>query len=649
MTPDLLDRVLGPDAPPFALLHRPGATGDDRIDVLVGDVTEPARIADIPLPPPGGRDRHEVLAVLPYRQITERGFACPDDGTPLLALRVTGQDTVTVAEALDRLPRQPIHLDGGRFDADDDQYAATVRRVIAEEIGQGTGANFVIKRTFTATVRGWSARTALAVYRRLLGRDPGAHWTFLVHTGDRTLVGASPERHISLAGGTAVMNPISGTYRYPASGPRLLGLLSFLADAKEANELYMVLDEELKMMGRVCELGGRAIGPYLKPMARVAHTEYLIEGHTRMDVRDVLRATMFAPTVTGGPVESACRVISRFEPEGRGYYAGVIALIGRDPAGQRALDSAIAIRTADIDAAGRLRLSVGATLVRDSDPAAEAAETRAKAAGLLDALRADPPQALVPQARPPTAPERASLPIAGLGRHPAVRRALARRNTPLGGFWFDPPGGRRRDLPVLRGRRLLVIDAEDNFTLMARHLIGSLGCEVHVRRFDERYDLQAYDLVIVGPGPGDPTDPTDGKIAHLRTEVRCLLELGVPFLAVCLGHQVLSTVLGLPIARNPRPNQGVQREIDVFGRTELVGFYNTFAARSGADVIPSVIRPGSVTVFRDPGSGEVHALRGPGFAGVQFHPVSVLTRSGVEILGEVLGDLLADRAGSAAA
>src|SRR5262249_13182779 len=149
----------------------------------------------------------------------------------------------------------------------------------------------------------------------------------------------SPERHVSLDHGVAVMNPISGTYRYPADGPELTGVLRFLADPKEANELYMVLDEELKMMGRVCDRGARVLGPYLKPMARVAHTGYLIEGRRTRDVREILRDTMFAPTVTGGPLESACRAIARYEPAGRGYYAGVVALIGRDASGQRALDS----------------------------------------------------------------------------------------------------------------------------------------------------------------------------------------------------------------------------------------------------------------------------------------------------------------------
>jgi len=57
--------------------------------------------------------------------------------------------------------------------------------------------------------------------------------------------------------------------------------------------------------------GGRVVGPFLKEMARLAHTEYLVEGHSTMDPRRILFETMFAPTVTGSPLESACRVISQ--------------------------------------------------------------------------------------------------------------------------------------------------------------------------------------------------------------------------------------------------------------------------------------------------------------------------------------------------
>jgi phenazine biosynthesis protein phzE len=285
------------------------------------------------------------------------------------------------------------------FDVDDDAYAETVRRVVADEIGTGEGANFVMKRSFTALLPDFDSAAALSFFRRLVEREAGAYWTFLIHTGERTLVGATPERHISVHDGNAVMNPISGTYRYPSSGPDLNGVLDFLADEKEADELYMVVDEELKMMGRICPAGGRVRGPYLKEMARLAHTEYFIEGRTDRDVRDILRETLFAPTVTGSPLESAARVISRYEPQGRGYYSGVAALIGRDAAGGRTLDSSILIRTADIDADGRMRIGVGATLVRHSDPASEVQETRAKAAGLLAALGDASPSGTVPTRR----------------------------------------------------------------------------------------------------------------------------------------------------------------------------------------------------------------------------------------------------------
>ncbi|SCD87174.1 phenazine biosynthesis protein phzE [Streptomyces sp. BpilaLS-43] len=629
----LLERIIGADPPPFALLHRPGGTGADRIDLLTGRVDARELIADIPLTPPDGTagERHEVLALLPYRQIRERGFAYPDDGAPLLTLTVDDQAVLPLAEVLGRLPDVPIDMDEGRFDADDGEYAERVRRVLAEEIGRGAGANFVLRRSFTARIEGWSARTALSFFRRLAGRAPGSYWCFVVHTGDRTFVGASPERHVSLDAGRIVMNPISGTYRYPAGGPDLDEVLAFLADPKEANELYMVLDEELKMTGRVCDLGGRVTGPFLKEMDRLAHTEYLIEGQSSLDVREILRETLLAPTVTGGPLESACEVISRHEPEGRGYYAGVAALIGRDAAGARRMDSAILIRTAEIDGTGRVRIPVGATLVRDSDPAAEAAETRAKAAGLIEALRT--PAGGRPASAPGLPP-----PVAG---HPAVRAALSARNRPLAGFWFREPGERARPRPAMAGRRVLVIDAEDTFTAMARHLLQAQGPRVDVRRYDEDVRLGAYDLVIVGPGPGDPREAGDPKIARLRALTSRLLRDGVPFLSVCLGHQVLSTLLGLPLVRRPVPSQGVQRTIDCFGRSEPVGFYNTFAAHSPQDLIDCAGRDGMVRVFRE-ADGEVHALRGPGFASVQFHPASVLTRRGPELLGELLSDLLGE-------
>ncbi len=588
--------------------------------MLVGDVRAYDTLADIPLTPgPRGGARHDALVLVPYRQIAERGFVGAEDGSPLLAMTVTDQEVRTVAEALRRIPDTPIALTDGGFDTDDETYAETVRRVVTDEIGTGKGANFVIKRSYAADITGYTPAAALTFFRRLLERESGAYWTFVVHTGERTFVGATPERHVSLTRGLAVMNPISGTYRYAPSGPSLPAMMEFLADRKEIDELYMVVDEELKMMSRICPEGGRVIGPFLKEMARLAHTEYFIEGHSDRDPRDILRETMFAPTVTGSPLESACRVINQYEPEGRGYYSGVVALLGRDEEGGHALDSSILIRTADISAAGRLRIGVGATLVRHSDPMSEAAETRAKAAGLLAALESGG------QTR--------------LSTNPEVRAALAERNSSLADFWLAHAGDRHAPDPYLAGRRVLVVDAEDTFTSMIAQQLRSIGLSVTVRRFDEPYDPDDHDLIVMGPGPGDPRDLTDPKIAHLDTAVGRLLETRTPFLAVCLSHQVLSGRLGLPLVRRDVPNQGVQREIDLFGRRERVGFYNTFAAVSeeAKTDCPGI---GPIEVSRSPETGEVHGLRGPWFASTQFHAESVLTRDGVHITRNLLTELL---------
>ena len=123
-------------------------------------------------------------------------------------------------------------------------------------------------------------------------------------------------------------------------------------------------------------------------MAHLAHTEYVLRGRSTLDVREVLRETMFAPTVTGRPVRErlpghrAARA-----GRGRGYYAGVLALLGRDAGGRQTLDSPILIRTADIDPP---TAGCGCRSARrwcaHSDPRGEVAETHAKAAGVLAAL-----------------------------------------------------------------------------------------------------------------------------------------------------------------------------------------------------------------------------------------------------------------------
>lgn len=620
----LVERIMSPEPPAFALVRRSEGHGPARVEVFVGEVTHPASLVELPLPVSASNVRcaaqQDVLVVIPYRQLRERGFACREDGAPLIALSITEQGSLSEDDAMRRIADDLVELEDGGFDIEDEAYAELVRRVIADEIGTGAGSNFVIKRNYVGRIEKFSPRKALTVFRRLLQSELGAYWTFVVHTRERTLVGATPERHLKLSSGKAVMNPISGTYRYPASGPTLDGMVAFLADRKESDELYMVLDEELKMMSRICETGGTVTGPHVREMTCLAHTEYSIEGTTKLDVPELLRETLFAPTVTGSPLESATRVIQRYERVGRGYYSGVIGLIGRDAQSQPTLDSAILIRTADIDRTGNVRIGVGATLVRHSRPASEVLETRAKVAALLAALR----------------PRKA----ARLSEHPHVQEALRQRNARIATFWLRPPSERHPRVPEFSSVRALILDAEDNFTAMLAHQLRALGLTPDTRRITDTYQLEQYDVVVLGPGPGDPRDLSDPRIARLRRVLDSLLETGQPFLAVCLSHQVLSARLGLELMRRDVPAQGLQVAIDLFGNAESVGFYNTFVATAYADEL-EITGVGTVRVSRDPSSGIVHALHGSSFGSMQFHPESVLTVDGPRILCQSLKRLLA--------
>lgn len=618
-----LASLLGSEPPHFAVLYRPEVSGRENIDILTGIFSPHESMDSIQLSEEINADpsvHYEKFVLIPYKQIDERGMESADDGSNLLVMDIESQSSMPKADVLADIPGVSMPLSDPGFDMDDDDYANTVSEILRKEIGEGKGASFVVQRSFTGKFENYSIAGALSIFKNLMSKSSGSYWTFIAYTGDRILVGATPERHITLNEGVAVMNPISGTYRYPASGAKLSEVLDFLGDRKEAEELYMVLDEELKMMGRICDSGGVVEGPCLKEMAHVAHTEYYIKGNSSVGPMEVLKETMFAPSVTGSPIESAARVIRAYEPGGRGYYSGVAALIGSAD-GHRTLDSSILIRTADIDLDGRLRLQVGATLVRGSTPLAEAEETRAKAAGVLSAI---------------------GIQLSGnFGSRPEVIKLLNERNRSISPFWLSTRDKSVSGNAKYSGTTVLIVDAEDTFSAMIRHQLTALGCEVDVRKHDERLpEAHEYDLVLMGPGPGDPSDVNDAKIERLHNTVRHLLETRQPFVAVCLSHQVLSLSLGLDVVRRQDPNQGVQKRVSLFENGETVGFYNTFSARCAQDRLALPGGELAADIARDPSSDEVHAIRGPGFYSVQFHPESILTLDGVRIFDRILAHVL---------
>lgn len=617
MQSTLLEKlIVTSSSPAFALIARRKSAGTElSVDVVSGRAVAFSKLEEISVTSNVSTSGSllKYLVMIPYSQVHEVGFDYQDDGEALQAIEISQHEVLSVAETVARIPKVPVELRGIGFDLSDEAYAATAQKIMDDEIGRGEGSNFVLSRSLYAEIKGFSKAHALSLFSELLAKESGAYWTFMIWLEGRAFIGASPEQQITLSSGVATMNPISGTYRYPASGPQVDQALDFLNDPKETDELFMVADEELKMFGRFCETGGRLRGPYLKEMSKLAHTEYYIEGKTRAGASTLLRDTLLAPTVTGSPIKNACRVIAKYEPKGRGYYAGVTALLGVDEAGEEALDSAILIRTADIAPGGRLKISVGSTIVRHSDPMAEAAETTAKANGLLNAFLGAARNTIGDDAR--------------------IQAALRERNNRVASFWLS--GGTRLQSTGLARKRILVLDAEDDFTRMLAHQLQAMGLEPRLLPVSQwRDDYAQSDLVLLGPGPGNPLDDRDPRVDNLKKALASCFSDKTPFLAVCLSHQILAAYLGLKVERLPHPNQGVQREIDYFGHRAVVGFYNTFAARSSFD---SFCTAGmSVNVARDVTTGQVHALRGEFFSSMQFHPESVLSLAGTSLLATEL-------------
>ena len=215
--------------------------------------------------------------------------------------------------------------------------------------------------------------------------------------------------------------------------------------------------------------------------------------------------------------------------------------------------------------------------------------------------------------------------------------ALGSRNQRLSRFWLTDQAGEPAD-PGLAGQHVVILHGEDDFVNMLVHVLGVFGMTSRVVRHEdyEPGSFDGADLVIVGPGPGDPREGDHPKIAAFRRAVDDLLASGQPFLAVCLGHQTLCQRLGLELGYKDVVFQGTQSPVRLDGRTERVGFYNTFVGRAPADGA----LPDGVRVEADEATGDIHAVIGPHFRGIQFHAESILTENGYDLLHAAVRDLL---------
>lgn len=193
--------------------------------------------------------------------------------------------------------------------------------------------------------------------------------------------------------------------------------------------------------------------------------------------------------------------------------------------------------------------------------------------------------------------------------------------------------------------RILVIDNYDSFVFNLVQYLGQLDVDVDVRRNDEVTveEARAYDGILLSPGPGTPED------AGVCMDVVRSCAGEVPILGVCLGHQAIAAVYGGVVDRAPELLHGKTSLVEHHGEGVLAGLpepftatrYHSLAVRP--DSVPDVLE---VTGTTD--SGVIMALRHRELAveGVQFHPESVLTEGGHQLLANwlvVCGDADAPR------
>jgi anthranilate synthase len=437
-----------------------------------------------------------------------------------------------------------------------------------------------------------------AFYERLRERNP-APYEFAFNLGEgEYLVGASPEMYVRVTGDRVETCPISGTI---ARGTDALedaaNIATLLGSAKEESELTMCTDVDRNDKSRVCVPGSvKVIGRrQIELYSRLIHTVDHIEGRLRpgFDALDAFLTHMWAVTVTGAPKTWAMQFIEDNEAAPRRWYGGAVGKIGFDGS----MNTGLTLRTAHISG-GVAAVRAGATLLFDSDPASEEAETYIKARALIETLQESERTVATPV---PPAPAAAD-------------------------------GGR----PV----RVLLVDHQDSFVHTLADYFRQHDAEVTTLRAGfppGMLDSLAPDLVVLSPGPGRPSDfDCDALLTELDRR-------NLPAFGVCLGLQAMVEHAGGELSLLPEPQHGKPGRVAVRAEMSLfTGLPPEFtAARYHSLYAEEPAVKGGFTVTATTPDGVVMAIEddAAGRWAVQFHPESILTaagRSGHQVIANVL-------------
>ncbi len=221
-----------------------------------------------------------------------------------------------------------------------------------------------------------------ALVRELELRFPDC-LTYWVSWGDRSFIGATPERLVARRNNRVRSEAVAGTISLDRSGPDAIHRLE--RSLKDQSEHRFVVDAIREALDPVCDRLDIASAPVARTVGRLAHLRTRVSGELRGDIHvtELIDRLHPTPAVGGTPVVPAQRLISEIESFDRGWYAGPVGWFTRDGNGEYG----VALRGGLMDG-NVFYATAGAGIVSGSDPQSEWQETEAKFSGLTDALTA---------------------------------------------------------------------------------------------------------------------------------------------------------------------------------------------------------------------------------------------------------------------
>ena len=184
---------------------------------------------------------------------------------------------------------------------------------------------------------------------------------------------------------------------------------------------------------------------------------------------------------------------------------------------------------------------------------------------------------------------------------------------------------------------ILLLDNYDSFTYNLAQYLGELGCQVEVHRNDrisvEQIAQRKPERIVISPGPCTPQE------AGISVELIQTLAGKFPILGVCLGHQAIGAAYGGKIVRAPKLFHGKTSQIRHNGKGVFADLANPFTAtRYHSLIVEKKSLPRELEITAETDDGVIMGLQHRRYklAGVQFHPESVLTESGKQLLQNFL-------------